>query len=282
MIKWIHAWSALVALLIALMTLTVLTTPVAAEEMDDEVMTDEDLARATQNPIADLISLPFQNNINFGVGPKDDVQNILNIQPVVPISVGDDLTIITRTILPIVSSPKLAQGQSREDGIGDTTFTAWLSPRDEGFVWGVGAVAVFPTSTDKQLGNERWAFGPSAVFVAMPGDWVIGSLFSNVFDAGGDGDRKTNFFTWQYFVNYNFPDFYLTSSPIITADWENSRGETWTVPFGGGIGKVWRIGGAPVNTSVQAFYNADKPEDSADWTLRLQVQLLFPKSMFGR
>ena len=105
----------------------------------------------------------------------------------------------------------------------------------------------------------------------------MGSLFSNVWDVGGDGNNDTNVFTWQYFVNYNFPDFYLTTSPLITANWENSSDDTWTVPFGGGIGKLWRIGGLPINTQAQAFYNVEKPPGAAEWQLRLQVQMLFPK-----
>ena len=237
----------------------------------------EDLAKATQNPVADLISVPIQNNINFGVGPKDNVQNLTNVQPVIPISAGDRFNVITRTVIPIVSNPTIEPGDTRKSGLGDTTFTAWLSPKGGDFVWGIGPVINFPTATDNQLGNKRWAMGPSVVFVATPGDWVMGSLFSNIWDVGGYGNNDTNIFTWQYFVNYNFPDFYLTTSPIITADWENSRDDTWTVPFGGGIGKLWKLGGPPINTQLQAFYNVEKPPGAAEWQLRLQVQMLFPK-----
>jgi hypothetical protein len=94
---------------------------------------------------------------------------------------------------------------------------------------------------------------------------------------GGYGNDDTNLFTWQPILNYNLPKFYLTATPIITADWENSSDDTWTVPLGGGIGKVWKFRGPPINTQVQAFYNVEKPPGSAEWQLRLQVQLLFPK-----
>jgi hypothetical protein len=112
----------------------------------------------------------------------------------------------------------------------------------------------------------------------MPGKWVIGSLFSNVWSFAGSGDQDVNLFTWQYFINYNLAGgWYLTSAPIITANWEASSGEKWTVPFGGGFGKLFKIGKLPVNGSAQAYYNVEKPTYGADWTLRLQLQFLFPK-----
>jgi hypothetical protein len=240
-------------------------------------MTPDELAKATQNPVADLISIPFQNNINFGVGPKDNVQNILNVQPVIPIDAGDRFNVITRTILPIVSSPTIEPGDNRKSGLGDTTFTAFLSPKEGPFVWGIGPVINIPTATDNQLGNKRWGLGPSLVVIATPGNWVMGSLFSNIWDVGGYGNNDTNLFTFQPILNYNLPDFYLTATPIVTANWENSSDDTWTVPLGGGIGKVWKFGGPPINTQVQAFYNVEKPPGSAQWQLRIQVQLLFPK-----
>jgi hypothetical protein len=124
----------------------------------------------------------------------------------------------------------------------------------------------------------RWGAGPALVVLTMPGKWVIGSLFSNVWSFAGSGDQDVNLFTWQYFINYNLADgWYLTSAPIITANWEASSGEKWTVPFGGGFGKLFKIGKLPVNGSAQAYYNVEKPTYGADWTLRLQLQFLFPK-----
>jgi hypothetical protein len=112
----------------------------------------------------------------------------------------------------------------------------------------------------------------------MPGKWVIGSLISNVWSFGGSGDQDVDFFTWQYFVNYNMDNGWdLTSAPIITANWEADSDNTWTVPFGGGIGKIFRIGKQPLNAQISAYYNAEKPASGADWQLRLQLQMLFPK-----
>ncbi len=240
---------------------------------------DEDLAKATQNPLASMISLPFQNNTNFGIGPDDDTQNILNIQPVLPFSLGEDWNFVTRTIIPVISQPGVAPGESRTNGLGDVTFTGWVSPKNFGkWIWGVGGALVLPTATDAALGNDKWSVGPSVVVLTMPGKWVIGSLVSNVWSVGGSGDQDVNFFTWQYFINYNMDNgWYLTSAPIITANWEADSDNTWTVPFGGGVGRIFRIGKQPLNAQVSAYYNVEKPASGADWQLRLQLQMLFPK-----
>jgi hypothetical protein len=226
-----------------------------------------------------MISLPFQNNTNFGIGPDDDTQNILNIQPVWPFSLGEDWNFITRTIIPVISQPGVAPGASRTNGLGDVTFTGWVSPKNSGkWIWGVGGAVVLPTATDDALGNDRWSVGPSVVVLTMPGKWVIGSLISNVWSVGGSGNQDVNFFTWQYFINYNMDNgWYLTSAPIITANWEADSNNTWTVPFGGGVGKIFRIGKQPLKALVSAYYNVEKPEFGADWQLRLQLQMLFPK-----
>jgi len=234
-----------------------------------------DLAKQAQNPIANLISLPLQNNTNFNVGPDDRTQNILNIQPVYPFSLGEDWNLITRTVLPVLSQ-SLAD-EDRKNGLGDTSFSAFFSPKDSGkLTWGVGPQVLIPTSTDDSLGSGNWGGGVSAVFLGMPGNWVVGSLFSNVWA------QDVNTFTWQYFINYNIPDsngLYLTSAPIITANWEADSGDRWTVPFGVGVGvgKIFKIGKQPLNGQISAYYNAEKPNPGADWQLRLQLQFLFPK-----
>ena len=248
---------------------------------EDEVA---DLARAVQNPVADLISVPFQNNTNFDFGPRERTQNVLNIQPVVPFSLNDDWLMITRAIIPIVSQPSLFPGQDRKNGLGDILLTGFLSPSDQDLwiggkvLWGAGPAILLPTATDNQVGPGQLGAGPSAVFIAMPGKWVIGSLFSQIWSFTGGSD--VDLFTWQYFVNYNLPDgWYLTSSPIITANWKNKSSDTWTVPFGGGVGRVFRLGSLPpINSSLVAFYNVENPSNiGPDWTLRFTLQFLFPR-----
>lgn len=243
-----------------------------------------DLARASQNPVADMISLPFQNNTNFNIGPDDDTQNVLNIQPVWPVSLNDDTNLITRTIVPIISQPKLFPGGERENGLGDIQFTAFYSPKKPtsgGLIWGAGPVILMDTATDRVLGTGKWSVGPSIVLLKMTGDWVIGALAQNVWDFAGDNDRESvNQFLMQPFINYNFPHIagrYLSFSPIITANWEASSKDTWTVPIGGQIGQIFRWGRQPINVSAGAYYNIEKPQFGSDWSLRLQWTFLFPK-----
>ena len=239
----------------------------------------EALAKAAQNPVASLISLPFQNNTDFGIGPDDKTRNTLNIQPVWPFEVSDNWNLITRTIVPVISQPGLSPGQDRTTGIGDTTFTAFLSPKDSGsMTWGVGPVLLLPTGSNDRLTFDKWGAGVSAVVLTMPGSWVIGSLFSNVWSVAGSGSQDINLFTWQYFVNYNMSGgWYLTSAPIITANWEAGSDDRWTVPFGGGVGRILRIGRQPVNINAQVYKFVESPTNGPDWQLRLQFQLMFPK-----
>ncbi len=236
---------------------------------------DQDLTRKTQNPVADLISVPFQNNFNFGVGPDDDLQYVLNIQPVWPFHLSDDWNLITRTILPVMYQPELAPGVGDEFGLGDTLFTGFLSPRKESkLIWGAGPAVLIPTSTDDSLGTGEWGLGPAAVVLTMEGKWVYGALINNVWSFEGEFSTMT----LQPFVNYNLPSgWYLVSAPIVTANWDANRDNIWTVPIGGGAGKVVRFGKLPVNCQAQIFYNIETPDGGPDWQLRIQFQLLFPK-----
>lgn len=254
-----------------------LSAPVHAEE------SNTDLAKKTQNPVADLISIPFQNNMNFGNGPNNRTQNVLNFQPVIPISLNQDWNLITRTVMPIIKQPDLRTTSENTWGLGSTIFTAFLSPANPGSaIWGVGPAIQIPTTTDNMLGSRKWGAGPSAVVLTMQGPWVLGAIANQVWSIGGNNDRpNTSAFFTQPFINYNLSDgWYLTSAPIITADWQASAGNKWTVPVGGGFGKIQRIGKLPFNLSLAAYSNVVRPDPGADWQLRLQIALLLPKSIF--
>jgi hypothetical protein len=243
----------------------------------------EDLAKAAQNPIGNMISVPFQNNTNFGVGPEGGTQNVLNIQPVIPFSVNKDWNIITRTILPLIWQPGFVPGEGTTFGLGDLQLSAFLSPSEPGaggLIWGVGAIAQMPTDTN-DLGNKNWGLGPTAVVLKLEkgNPWVYGVLVNNVWSltSNHSGGSYSNFLI-QPFVNYNFPDgTYVNSVPIITANWKAEGGQQWTVPLGLGVGKIFRLGKLPVNTQLGAYYNVVKPDEGANWQLRAQVQLMFPK-----
>ena len=239
------------------------------------------LARATQNPVADLISLPFQNNTNLNYGPRDHTQNILNIQPVIPISLNADWNLITRTILPVISQPGLEPGQGTTFGLGATQASVFLSPARPGeVIWGAGAVVQAPTVTNQALGSNIWGAGPSFVALTMQGPWVLGGLVNNVWSFGGGPQNTYNAMTVQPFVNSNIPGSpgtYVSFSPIITANWEARSGDVWTVPLGLAVGQVMPIGRQPVNIQLGAYYNVVRPDIGPEWQVRLQIAFLFPK-----
>jgi hypothetical protein len=238
-----------------------------------------DLATASQNPIADLVSVPFQNNTNFNNGPFGRTQNILNIQPVVPMHLNADWNVISRTIIPVMSQPNPLTDDST-NGIGDTTEELFLTPVHPGpLIWGVGPVVAAPSASDTILGTGKVLAGPTVVVLVTPPHWVIGMLANNQWSVGGDPARKSvNMLTTQPFINYNMPEgWFLTASPVITADWNAASGQQWTVPLGGGFGRVFKIADQPVQAQIQGFYNVVRPDNTGAFTLRTQFTLLFPQ-----
>lgn len=247
---------------------------------------DEELARAAQNPLASLISVPFQNNTNFKVGPKGQTQNVLNIQPVIPVNVNSDWNLITRTIVPLISQPDFGVPGADKVGIGDIQFSAFFSPTNpsaSGWLWGVGPVVQLRTASNDVLGQGKWGLGATGVALRLQkgSPWVYGALVNNIWSVRGDKARPdVNQMLVQPFVNYNFPDYpgrYLSFSPVITANWKADSRNVWTVPIGLGVGQIFRIGQQPVNGSIAAYKNVGRPDGAADWTLRVQLQLMFPK-----
>ena len=243
---------------------------------------DTELAKKTQNPVADLISVPFQSNFNFNTGSKDATVYVLNVQPVIPIHLTHDWNLITRTIIPIINQPSLFPGPNSISGsawgLGDINPSLFFSPAKPGAViWGVGPTFTIPTATDSKLGSGKFSLGPTAVALTIQGPWVLGALINNQWSVAGWGDKDVNQMLLQPFVNFNLPHgWYLTSSPIMTANWEAESGDKWTVPVGGGVGKLFKLGKLPINTSLQAYYNAERPKNASDWQLRFQVQFLLP------
>ena len=241
------------------------------------------LAQAAQNPISSLVSVPLQSNTNFDVGPLHKTQEILNIQPVVPVDLGADWNLITRTVVPLVSQPASNAGEARTGGLGDIQFSALLSPKqaDGGWVWGAGLIAQLDTATNARLGQGAWGLGPTAVVLNLGRTWVYGALVNNVWSVSRDAGRPAvNQMTVQPFVNYNFPDApgrYLSFAPLVTANWQADSGQRWTVPLGLGIGQITRLGNQPVNVQAAGYYNVERPDGAARWQVRLQVQFMFPR-----
>ena len=239
-----------------------------------------DLAKQSQNPVADLISIPFQYNLYPRTGPQERPLHVLNVQPVIPFHLNDKWNLITRTIIPVVSQPEFISDQGRETGLGDINMSLFFSPKKSGEVtWGIGPVFQFPTATDGRLGKDKWCAGIAGVALKMKGPWVYGALVNNIWSFAGDDERDdVNQTLIQPFINYNLAGgWYYSFAPIITADWEADSDNRWTVPLGLGVGRVTTMGKQPVNVSLSLYYNVEKPEFVDDWHLRLQFTLLYPK-----
>ena len=262
------------------------TVSKSTEETQKKPMENQgDLAKAAQNPVADMVSVPIQSNFNFDYGAdRDKAQIVTNIQPVIPISLSKDWNLITRTIIPVIYT----EFPAYQTGLGNVQFTGFLSPaKPSKFIWGIGPVIQFPTHTDTYLGSNKWSGGPSAVglFLDKDSPWVIGLLVQNIWSFAGPTTSKenpsVNQFLAQPFINYNLPKgWYITFSPIITADWKAPGPDQWTVPLGLGAGKIFKIGKLPFNGQVAAFYNVARPEIGPNWSVRAQIALLLPKNIF--
>jgi hypothetical protein len=256
-------------------------TQVATEQTPAAATNSDALRKAAQNPIASLISVPVQNNNNFGIGPDGRIQDVLNIQPVIPARVSTNWNLITRIITPIIYQPTVSQPVNQGAyGFGDLNPSFFLSPAKPGkLIWGVGTAVVLPTATNPILGQGKWSAGPSIVVLAQPGKWTVGALVNNVWSFAGQSRRQdVNQMLFQYFINYNLKHgYYITWQPTLTADWEATNGGRWVVPFGGGIGRIMKLGFQPVNLTMQFYGNAVHPPGASPWGMRLQIAFLFPK-----
>jgi hypothetical protein len=236
-----------------------------------------ELAKATQNPIANLTTVVVQANWYSGGDLGDRTLSVTNFQPVLPLPVTDSWNLIARPIVPFVNVP-LPDGK-RETGIADIQAQLYFTPASSGsFMWGVGPVLSFPTATVESLTTGQFAGGPGIVVVEMTGPWVLGAVANNIWRyAGGEHGSNINIFTAQPFVNYNLKrGWSIAFAPVITANWAASSSNTWTVPLGLGISKISAIGKQPVNLSLQYYNNVVRPAGSGRYQVRALVAFLFP------
>jgi hypothetical protein len=240
----------------------------------------EDLSKQAANPIADLISLPFQNNLNINYGEYNRNMNVLNIQPVIPFFKGK---LITRTIFPIVSIPDFSSESGKKtSGLSDVVTTAFFVPESKKLTWGIGPVVEIPTGGEKR-GTQKWSIGPSFLVLIQPGEWTFGVLMNNAWSIAGNDDKEdVNHMLLNVFIVRQLGDgWYVNSAPIITADWTAESENKWIVPLGGGFGKLTFLGGKlPLNLQTQIYYNIIRPDFGPEWQWRLQAQILLPTNLF--
>ncbi|HZM92122.1 MAG TPA: hypothetical protein VFB92_01830 [Vicinamibacterales bacterium] len=253
----------------ALAGLLMLPRPAAAQ-------TVEELAKQTQNPVGSLTSVPLQANWDFGLGDRDAVGTLFNVQPVVPFGISKSANIILRVIMPLSSQPGTAD--ARINGLGDIVATAFFSPAQSGrLIWGAGPVFLLPAATSPSLGSEKFGIGPSVVALTQPGPWTVGILFNQILSVSGANDREdVNSTFLQPFANYNLGGGLSAGLSLeATANWKADQ--TWTTPLLFNISKVTLLGKRPMSFALAAGPTMASPDDAASWRFRLVATFLFPR-----
>ena len=258
---------ALAALLVAVVQ------PAVAAAQDEA-----ELAKKAQNPVADLISVPLQNNWDFGIGPADAMRYTLNVQPVIPFSISDDWLLITRTILPVIYAESPVKGGSDKSGLGDTLQSFFFAPKEPvgGWIMGAGPVFSYPSATDDALGTEKWGAGPTAVVLQQKRGWTYGALGNHVWSYAGDDDRSDVSATFlQPFVSYTTKAYTTVGfNTESTYDWNAAQ---WTVPLNLSVTQLLKLGKLPVQIGVGGRLYVERPAGGPDWGMRLTMTFLFPK-----
>ena len=236
-----------------------------------------ELAKKLQNPVANLVSVPIQNNWDFGIGPAGAMKYTANVQPVIPFSISEDFNIITRTIVPIIYAESPTLGGSSTSGLGDITQSFFLSPKEPvgGWILGAGPVGYYPTATDSALGAGQWGAGPTLVALRQEHGFTYGILANQIWSLGGWSDQTINATYLQPFVSYTTKTY--TTFAINTESTYNWTASQWTVPVNFMVQQLLKIGKQPVAFQFGYRYYADKPDGGPDWGLRFAVTFLFPK-----
>ena len=226
-----------------------------------------DLAQELTNPLAKLITIPIQMNFDNDIGPGDDGSKVTtNIQPVIPFEFNEDWNLITRSIVPIVGQDDIFPGSGSQFGLGDSTLTLFMSPKQSasgGVLWGIGPVFLLPTATDDKLGTKKWGIGPSAVVVVKEGPWTYGMLGNHIWSFAGDKDREdiSNSFL-QPFVSYTWPNAWIVS--LQSESSYNWKSKEWSVPVNFTVGKLVKFGDLPVSLGVGVGYWFESPDNGPE------------------
>lgn len=237
-----------------------------------------DLAKQLANPVSSLISVPFQANWDFGIGLNESSRFFLNMQPVVPFSINENMNLISRTILPIIDAESPAPGTPHASGLGDTLQSFFFSPVDpvNGWIIGAGPVFLLPTATDDLLGSEKWGAGPTGVALRQVGPWTYGALVNHIWSfAGDDARRNVNGTFIQPFVAYVTPSKTTFSLNLESSyNWDQDQ---WTIPVNAVISQLIPIGSQPAQVFVGGRYYAEAPTGGPEWGIRTGITLLFPR-----
>jgi hypothetical protein len=238
----------------------------------------EELSKKLNNPIADLVSVPFQFNWENGVGPDNGMRTVLNIQPVVPFKISDKWNMIERWIMPYVSQPEYLNNAS---GLGDITFSSFFSPiTGKSLIWGVGPVITLPMTSNTAVGSGQWSAGPTLVVLNIRGAWLYGLLWNQLWSYATVSDLAhvaVNQGFFQPFVALTRPSgVTFTLQSETTANWNAADNSRWTIPINLAVSKVTTLGPFPLSVLGGAGVYVASPENGPDWKLRAAFTLLLP------
>jgi hypothetical protein len=244
---------------------------------------ESQLAGEVENPVSKLSSIPVRYQNDYGLGPTDLARHTLSIRPTVALRVAPDLNIVSRTTVPFVWAPDVAQGTGYASGLGDLAESLFFVPSPtSGFLWALGPSVALPTASTRQLGSGQLAVGPTAAVLLQPKPLLLGVVALQMWSIAGAPDRPDiNRLSAMYFGALRLPGgWYVKTAPVITANWNaGSLRNMWTIPFGGGVGKVLYIGDVPISVSVAAYWNAVRPDSAAapSSSAQVQIALLLPR-----
>lgn len=237
----------------------------------------EDLVKQKQNPVSGLRQVGLDTTLSPDVPVTGGTEGAYSLQVVWPFKLTEDWRLITYSIVPVLQLPE-GDGDYTV-GLGNASLDFLVTPSKPtgNLVWGVGPTVLLPTRSDSDLGSDRLGLGPSVVLYYATNNWGAGVVLENVWSLGGEGRNEVNEFGGQYFLNYNLSQgWYLYSNSTITADWTADSSDRWTVPVGGGFGKIFTVGGRSLSASLQGIANVVRPDDSAKWAVNFQLSMLFP------
>lgn len=263
----------------ALFILVFFLTTGIIKAQDKPAESPADLAKKLSNPIASLISLPFQNNTDVGIGAYNGSRNTLNFQPVIPFSLSPELNLITRVVLPIITQQDITAPGAKQTGLSDALVSAFFSPAESknGLTWGVGPVILIPTATDKLLGTEKLGVGPTAIILKQSNGWTYGALVNQIWSVAGNKDRSNiNQMFVQPFLSYNWKSGAgLGGNFEITQNWQSSTTAVFLNPTLSGITK---LGSQMVQLAIGPRIPISVPAASKpDFGVRAVVNFVFPK-----
>ncbi|OXA76543.1 hypothetical protein SAMN05444397_11818 [Flavobacterium aquidurense] len=251
---------------------------VFSQEQEKAGASAQELADKLANPVASLISVPLQNNLNYGIGPYNGIKYTVNIQPVIPFKLSDNLDLITRYILPVVDQQDITGEDTHEFGLSDATVTAFFAPKTKGIILGIGPAFLVPTATDKLLGTEKFGVGPSILVMHQKNGLSLGFLANQIWSVAGNNDRNdVNSFYTQMFMSYSYKSgASLGVNAEVTQNWE---GNTTMISLNPSVGGITKFGSQIVQFSVQPLIPIVGPHESKpDWGLRAVVAFVFPGS----